>query len=155
MSNIYYGFGRIFTGKEYDFCMSHYRARYKSEEISPFSRLLWRKKTSLHLRAENNTLQASNSLASRMIFRYCCFLLQTLCIEFDTETSTIGDKIFSDPIFILISSSESNIQHLSIWSNIDLISEMQKHQLIRYHLKYTPRSWCWHRNSLENFAHWV
>ena len=22
-------------GKEYDFCMSHYRARYKSEEISP------------------------------------------------------------------------------------------------------------------------
>ena len=35
MSNIYYGFGRIFMGKEYDFCMSHYRARYKSEEISP------------------------------------------------------------------------------------------------------------------------
>ena len=40
MSNIYYGFGRIFMGKEYDFCMSHYRARYKSEEISPLGEFL-------------------------------------------------------------------------------------------------------------------
>ena len=39
MSNIYYGFGHISMGKEYDFCMSHYRARYKSEEISPSAAL--------------------------------------------------------------------------------------------------------------------